>query len=154
MAPEFASNPIVVAGHICLDLIPEITTRKASLHELLEPGKLLAVGKAVTATGGSVANTGVALHKLGESVRLVGKVGDDPFGTAIREILEGSGRGLGSQLVTDPGSCSSYTVVISPPGIDRVFLHHSGTNDTFCQRDVRDGHFRGASMFHFGYPPS
>jgi len=148
-----SNGTIVAAGHICLDLIPEIPAGRASMAELFRPGKLVDVGRATTATGGSVANTGIALHRLGVPVRLVGKTGDDSFGDAIRRIVAGQGAGLADHMVTAAGAGSSYTIVISPPGIDRVFLHHSGPNDTFCAADVGTAHLEGASVLHFGYPP-
>jgi len=145
--------PIVVAGHICLDLIPEITTRKSSMEELLVPGKLLSVGPVTTATGGAVANTGLALHRLGLPVRLVGKIGVDPFGDVLLSILSRHGQHLKEYMVADPRTATSYSIVLNPPGIDRVFLHCSGANDSFGAPDIRPLHLAGASIFHFGYPP-
>jgi sugar/nucleoside kinase (ribokinase family) len=60
---------VVVAGHVCIDIIPEIGRD----FELL-PGRLVEIGTAVTATGGAVSNTGVALHLLGIPATLMGKV--------------------------------------------------------------------------------
>ena len=51
------------------------------------------------------------------------------------------------------GEVTSYTVVLNPPGIDRIFLHCPGANDTFTDEDVTDEVLGGASLFHFGYPP-
>lgn len=147
------TGDIVVAGHICLDLIPEIGVRKSSLAELLVPGKLLAVGPIITSTGGAVANTGLALHKLGLPVRLVGKVGADAFGGVVLGLLAKHGAKLTDYMVVDGASDTSYTVVVSPPGIDRVFLHHPGANNTFSADDVRKAHLHGAALFHLGYPP-
>jgi sugar/nucleoside kinase (ribokinase family) len=48
---------------------------------------------------------------------------------------------------------TSYTVVLNPPGIDRVFFHCPGANDTFTDADVADSVLAGAAMVHFGYPP-
>lgn len=31
---------------------------------------------------------------------------------------------------------TSYTVVIVPPGFDRIFLHNPGVNNTFCADDI------------------
>lgn len=148
------AGTIVVAGHICLDLIPTIGGQpRESLSDVLQPGKLVNVGPAVIATGGAVANTGLALHKLGVPVRLVGKVGADPFGDVVLQVLRNAGVGLDAGMVVDRSSNTSYTAVISPPGIDRVFLHHPGANDTFGAEDVRPDHMAGAALFHFGYPP-
>jgi len=132
----------VVAGHICLDIIPSFEHAAA-----IEPGQLTKIGPAVISTGGAVSNTGLALRRLGIRTRLIGKVGDDIFGRAIRQIAGSDG------MIVARGETSSYTIVISPPGVDRAFLHCPGANDTFRAADVTDAALRGAKLFHFGYPP-
>ena len=142
---------IVAAGHICLDITPVFPANKAydRVQDILIPGKLIQTEAADVHTGGSVANTGLALKLLGNDVRLLGKVGDDAFGAIVRNILASCGAG---GLLTDPGSSTSYSVVLAVPGVDRVFLHNPGANDTFVSSDIPDEALRGASMFHFGYP--
>ena len=143
---------IVAAGHICLDITPVFPANKAydRVQDILIPGKLIQTEAADVHTGGSVANTGLAFKLLGGDVRLLGKVGDDAFGTIVKKILSSYGAG---GLVTDPGSSTSYSVVLAVPGIDRVFLHNPGANDTFCGADIPDGALADAALFHFGYPP-
>ncbi len=143
----------VVAGHLCLDIIPQISAGPGGLTGLLVSGKLSAVGPAVLSTGGPVSNTGLALHKLGIPTRLIAKVGDDLFGMAIRRIVAAHGAGLADGMVIDPTVTSSYTVVVSVPGVDRIFLHHTGANDTFTVNDVRYDLVARSRLFHFGYPP-
>lgn len=140
---------VVVAGHICLDIIPEIPPSAGPL----DPGKLLEVGPAVLSTGGAVSNVGIALHKLGLSVRLVGKVGGDALGQIVLDILESEGEGLSKGMAVAPGEATSYSIVVSRPGQDRTFLHFPGANDTFAAADVPDEALEGALIFHFGYPP-
>ena len=144
---------IVVCGHICLDVIPRFAGGAARLEEVLVPGKLVNVGPAVTATGGVVSNTGLALHRLGVPTRLMGKLGDDLFGHALLEILRGYDSALAEGMIVAAGASTSYTVVISPPGVDRIFLHCPGANDTFGAEDVPYDQLAGARIFHFGYPP-
>ena len=129
---------IIAAGHICLDITPVVPEghRGKRLEEILEPGKLLNVGRADVHTGGSAANTGLALKLLGEDVTLMGKVGDDAFGSIIRELL--AKRGVGG-LLTDPAEVTSYSVVLALPGVDRIFLHNPGANDSFSNADIPDG---------------
>ncbi|MBN1942465.1 MAG: carbohydrate kinase family protein, partial [Phycisphaerae bacterium] len=43
-------------------------------------------------------------------------------------------------------------VVINFPGVDRIFLHCPGANDTFGATDVDSAALRDAKLFHFGYP--
>lgn len=143
---------IVAAGHICLDITPVFPANKAydRVQDILIPGKLIQTEAADVHTGGSVANTGLALKLLGNDVRLLGKVGNDAFGDIVRSILASYGAG---GLLTDAGSSTSYSVVLAVPGIDRVFLHNPGANDTFCGSDIPDEALADAVLFHFGYPP-
>ena len=140
---------VVVAGHICLDVFPALARGAA----LFRPGSTVEAGPVVFSTGGPVSNTGLALHKLGASTRLMGKVGDDLFGQAILEILEAHGAGLASGMVISAGEASSYSIILSPPGADRMLIHSPGCNDTFSAADVRYDLLETARAFHFGYPP-
>jgi len=142
----------IVGGHLCLDIIPELFREQAGLRGLATPGSLHFIGPAVLSTGGAVANTGLALHRLGIKTRLLGKVGDDAFGKVVSGLLESVGKGLAGGVVTAAGEPTSYTVVLSPPGSDRVFLHCPGTNDTYGAADVADAGLAGGRIFHFGYP--
>ncbi|RYG48639.1 sugar kinase [bacterium] len=139
-------SPVVVAGHLCLDIIPALPTLAG-----FEPGRLVEAGKVTLATGGAVSNVGGSLHALGAPVRLVGKVGDDPFADVVRRLL--NERELGERLTVAPGESTSYTVVINIVGQDRMFLHHPGCNDTFGPEDVPAESLEGAGHLHFGYPP-
>jgi sugar/nucleoside kinase (ribokinase family) len=138
---------VLVAGHICLDVIPPFSGEEKTS---LLPGSLYHVGPPLMTTGGVVANTGLALHRLGFSTRLVGKIGQDAFGEEIVKQLDIS---LRSGMILDPTSVTSYTIVINPPGSDRIFLHCPGANDAFSSVDIVDSHLEKISLFHFGYPP-
>ena len=143
---------LVVAGHICLDLIPAFRPEESrSLREIIRPGTLVHVGGAAVSTGGAVSNTGLAAIRLGLQTRLMGKIGDDFFGRGILEVLRNQGADDGMLVV--PGEESSYTIVIATPGADRMFLHNPGANDTFAADDVHLDVVRSARLFHFGYPP-
>lgn len=138
----------IVAGHICLDIIPEID------HKFdLIPGRLYEVGPPVMGTGGAVSNTGVALHLLGVPTTLMGKIGADAFGEIICEILRRYGPELDKGMVRTSGEVSSYTVVVNIPGVDRTFLHCPGANHHFGAADIDAGKLKGAALFHLGYPP-
>jgi len=144
----------IVAGHLCLDIIPQFVADLGSdLAAYLAPGRLTEVGAATFSTGGAVSNTGINLHRLGIRTRLMGKVGDDLLGQAIMDIVGSYSPDLAQGMVVVPGEASSYTLVIEPPGIDRLFLHYPGTNHTFGAEDIRYDLVAEARLFHFGYPP-
>lgn len=143
---------IVVAGHVCLDITPVFPDVKIDkVNELLIPGRLIQMGKADIHIGGSVANTGLGLKVLGADVSLMGKVGDDDFGTVVLSQIEHYASKEG--MIVSKGENTSYSIVIAPQGIDRIFLHHSGANNTFCSEDLNYDIIKEAKMFHFGYPP-
>lgn len=143
---------IVTAGHICLDITPEfITGEVRSPSQLLIPGKLIQMGNASVNLGGSVPNVGLALKRMGSDVKLMGKVGDDDFGKLVLSRLQAHGAAEG--MIVSKESSTSYSVVLAPRGIDRIFLHHAGANNDFYEHDLNFEQIEDASLFHFGYPP-
>lgn len=143
-----ASERILVAGHACVDLFPEMSSA------LPEPGGLAQVGALRFSGGGVVSNVGLALKRLGVPVRLLARAGDDPLGQSLREVYRREGVDSADELslVTVPGGMTSYSVVIQAPGEDRRFLHCPGVNDTFEGSDVSPETLAGCRHLHFGYP--
>lgn len=139
----------VVAGHICLDIIPALSRTQF----LPSPGRVLQVGPALLATGGLVSNTGLAVHKLGLKTRLMGKVGSDCFGQAILHLVNAFDQTLTKGMIETRKDGTSYSIILSPPGTDRVILHYAGCNDTFVADDIDYEMLANARLFHFGYPP-
>lgn len=145
----------VVAGHICLDIIPTFPKLEAkTMGQIFVPGTLVKIGKAAISTGGPVSNTGLALKKLGINVALIAKVADDFLGNAIIDLLKKSRMDKGISKVKLKDEVTSYTVAIAPPGFDRMFLHNPGTNNTFGYSDINFALVEKAKLFHLGYPPS
>ncbi len=143
----------IVAGHICIDItpvFPESTAKVTDLGEILKPGKLINMDAPDVHTGGAVANTGLGMKKMGADVRLVGKIGHDAFGGMVKEIL--GKHDADGDLIGADGETTSYSVVIAAPGIDRIFLHCPGANDTFDGTEIPDSVIEDADLFHFGYP--
>ncbi len=144
---------VMVGGHICLDLIPDLSDLKITgkgIGSVIVPGKLLNIGACSISTGGAVSNTGFALAKLGAKVAFSTKIGDDHFGRIILSEMRKYGGVEGVSL--SKSLDSSYTVVISPPRTDRSFLHCTGANDEYSSRDLPLGIMRDSRIFHFGYP--
>lgn len=142
-----APTGILVAGHVCLDVIP------AMKGPLPAAGGLAEVGEAVVSTGGAVSNVGIALHKLGVPTRLAGRLGDDAFGREVRRLYARVSAGLDANLRTVVDQPTSYTVVLSPAGEDRRFMHCPGVNETFTAADVTADSMSDMAVMHFGYPP-
>jgi sugar/nucleoside kinase (ribokinase family) len=145
---QFTSQ-VVVAGHICLDIIPEFFFGDF----LPEPGELVHVGPAIVSTGGPVSNTGLALFHLGIDTKLMGKVGKDAFGGIVVDLVKQRNPKLSDGIIVADGETTSYSVVLNLPDNDRSFLHCPGANDTFSSNDLKLEDINQTRFFHFGYPP-
>jgi sugar/nucleoside kinase (ribokinase family) len=141
-----SSVQVVVAGHLCLDLTPDLLDKK-----LPTGGGVSMSGSLAISPGGAVPNVGLALIRLGELVRLVGRTGDDAVAALLRSAL--------SIAVEQPSLCpvqgrgKSYSIVIAQSGMDRFFIHCPGANETFTSDAVRDEDLANGRWLHFGYPP-
>lgn len=141
----------VVAGHVCVDITPEIPGEEAaSINEVIAPGKLIPAGHITISTGGAVANTGLAMKLLGAEVTLMGMVGKDDFGDIVRRVL--CQYGCQDDMIVSEEVSTSYSIILAIPGIDRIFFHNPGANDVFCLRNLDLAKIREAALFHFGYP--
>lgn len=144
------SIDIISSGHLCLDLYPAMES--VPLESLSSPGKLFETGALEMSTGGSVSNTGLALHRLGANVRLLATVGDDLIGRVIVAFLKDRDPHLADYVTVQSGQPSSYSVLLSPQNVDRIILHCTGTNDTFGPQDIDYSLLESAKIFHLGYP--
>ena len=144
----------VVAGHICLDIIPGMQSfPQDGFQEAFQPGRLIEVGAAALSTGGPVSNTGLALHRLGIPTQLICKVGADAFGRIVRELINSYDPHLSEGIRVDPQTTTSYSIIVSPPDVDRIVLNNPAANDTFSADDVDYQLVSRVALFHFGYPP-
>ncbi|MCD7897372.1 MAG: carbohydrate kinase family protein, partial [Planctomycetaceae bacterium] len=142
----------VVLGLICLDVIPGFPAGSTAGGALFVPGKLIEITDAVLSSGGATSNTGLALHRLGFDVRIAGKIGDDTFGRALLDIFRAEAEHLARDMIISPDEGTSYSIVLNPPGQDRMIMHSVGPNATFISADVPDETL-SARLVHFGYPP-
>jgi sugar/nucleoside kinase (ribokinase family) len=143
---------ILVAGHLCVDVRPEIHSNE-SVKDLFLPGRLIETGALTATCGGAVFNTGVSLHRLGIPTRLAGKIGSDLFGDMVLKLIANQGAALSQDIVVGDEENTSYSILINPKHEDRIILHYTGANSTFDESDITDTMFDGVRLFHFGYPP-
>lgn len=148
-----AKPEALLVGHLCLDMFPKFPTGGSRVDEVLIPGRLIDIDGMELSTGGSANNTGQAMHNLGFNVRIVGKLGDDMIGRQVLDNLRPLGESVINEMIISPGEESSFTVILNPPGIDRIFLHSAATNNTFVSDDLPDSAMAGVRVVHYGYPP-
>jgi sugar/nucleoside kinase (ribokinase family) len=142
---------LVVAGHICLDILPDM--ERVPIRQLATPGALFEVGNLRFIPGGAVTNVGLAAYRLGALPALIATLGDDMIGQLIRAELSKTVPNLNTTFRLQAGQQSSYTIVLSPENADRIFLHCEGTNEHFDMDDIPYEVLEGNQVFHLGYPP-
>lgn len=140
----------VCAGHLCLDLVPEFLSRPPQLSDIFMPGKLTDIGALQISAGGSVINTGIAFSKFGLKTAIMAQVGDDELGRLTSEALKKVGD-VKEHLIISENASTSYSIVLSVPGYDRMFLQNPGTNSEFGMDDIDFELVKDARLLHIGY---
>ena len=144
---------IAIAGYTCVDLIPDFkkTECVTSLSNLFKPGKLIEIDGINVVLGGVVANTGLAMKKFNKKIFLNGLVGDDFMGKIIKEEFEKYNISEGIKTTKKAGT--AFSIVLAPPGVDRIFLESPGCNQIFDTSSINFEAISQSKVFHFGYPP-
>lgn len=85
--------------------------------------------------GGCALNTASTLVRLGLEAAVVGKVGPDPFGDFVLQLLDE--RGVERRGVSrDPSVATSATVVLVDSAGERTFLHLPGANGRLRREEL------------------
>lgn len=88
--------------------------------------------------GGKGANQAVAASRAGANVRLVGRVGKDGHGTAIRQVLAESKIGCRHVMPTDSASTGTAVIAVDDLGENQIILS-PGANAALTLADVDEG---------------
>lgn len=144
---------VVIAGYTCVDMVPNFKKDRTftGISDLFKPGKLIEIDGMNFVPGGVVPNTGLALKKFGKRVFLNGLIGDDFIGRIAKEWLDQYN--ISEGIVSTAASGTAFSIVLAPPGIDRIFLESPGCNMIFDSAFINFEAVSECSIFHFGYPP-
>jgi ribokinase len=100
-------------------------------------------GETVTGTdfqihpGGKGANQAVAVARLGHSVSMIGRLGDDAFGTQLRTHLESAGVNVDG-VMTTPGTSGVAVIIVGQNGENCIVIT-PGANALLTPNDL-DAH--------------
>ncbi len=100
-----------------------------------DEGKLALFERMEIHIGGCAANTGIALSILGTKVKVVGKVGEDPFGNFVIDTLLGNNIDADS-VRKDPETSTAFTFAMISSKGGRRFLHCLGADAAFSIDDI------------------
>lgn len=101
--------------------------------------------------GGAPCNVLAMLAKLGKSVAFIGKVGNDQFGSQLKDTLRAVGIDMRG-LVTDPVVHTTLAFVHTLPDGDRDFSFYRdpGADMMLTAQELAPGLVEQAKIFHFG----
>lgn len=129
---------IVVIGSLNVDLVVGVDRFPA-------PGETLLGSDTARHRGGKGGNQAVAAARAGAEVRMVGRIGDDPFATWLRDGLEREG--IDHHEVRTVADTASGMAFIS---VDRsgqnIIIVSPGANAHLHSRDFGEAIVRGASL--------
>ena len=100
-----------------------------------EPGKLVKVNSVTVHNGGNAMTASINLKKMGVEAKILGKVGNDIFGSYLRDCLDKfdvDTRGL----KVDENVQTSVSIVLLDATGERSFLHCTGTNAVMSINDI------------------
>jgi sugar/nucleoside kinase (ribokinase family) len=129
---------IVVADHVC-----------EPIDHLPRSGELVLTERTRLTLGGCAANVAVDLARLGRRTAVVGRVGDDPFGSFVAEELQRSGVDTRHLLAT-PGEATSCSMIVNVSGDDRRFIHARGANGSLTGAEISPDMLRQSRVVYVG----
>jgi sugar/nucleoside kinase (ribokinase family) len=118
------------------------------VDHLAPPGTSQRLEDVVLGPGGNSINTGIALARLGVTVRIAAAIGEDRFGQFIRDRVRAEGID-DSGLVTLPNGKTSTSIVLVQGSGERRFLHLRGVNACFSGQELNWKQVKGSRIFHY-----
>lgn len=121
-------NSVLVVGSLNMDQI-------FRLERFPRPGESLQAADVLTAPGGKGANQAVAAARMGAHVRMVGRVGEDAFGHALRQSLAEAGVDV-SGLRSTSGAPTGTSLIMLAVGVDNSIVFAPGANGRMTLADL------------------
>jgi len=103
------------------------------------------------APGGAPANVAVGVVRLGRSAGFVGKVGDDPFGHFLADVVKTAGVDISNMSYSGEARTALALIAVRSDGSkDLFFYRNPGADMTLGPDDFSDDYIKSAKAFHFG----
>lgn len=138
MPVDCLSVGILVADHLC-----------APIARVPRPGELILAESLPLCPGGCALNTAVDLAKVGVSVGVIGRVGDDAFGGYLIDVLNRSGADT-TGIRRDARFETSGSLIINVHGEDRRYIHAIGASAALRPEDIPLDRVRAAKALYVG----
>src|SRR5919199_516337 len=99
--------------------------------------------------GGAPANVAAAIAALGGKVELIAKVGADPFGNYLAEVMQSFGVGT-SYLLKDQSCFTTLAFVSLMTNGERDFYFNRGADAQLNTTEIEKINLNSFSIAHFG----
>lgn len=131
---------IIAIGEILVDFIP---SKIAPLKDLESFQKC---------AGGAPANFAVGIAKLGLDSGFIGKVGNDPFGKYLKDILEKSHVNTNHIIFAKDEERTSLAFVFFDEQLDRdfFFYRNNAADINLETEEIKKDYFQRVKFLHFG----
>lgn len=115
-----------------------------------DKGKSLSAGNNfLKKPGGAPTNVAAAIAALGGEVELAAKVGNDPFGKQLIEVMESFGVGT-KVMLTDDTHFTTFAYVSLMENGERDFVFNRGADGQLSIEDINAIDLTGIGIIHFG----
>lgn len=121
-------RPIVVVGSINMDLVCRV-------RQMPAPGQTVMGGDLSTVPGGKGANQAVAAARLGGRVKMVGRVGEDDFGSRLLNGLKQHGVNTSHVQITE-GTASGCAMILVDGSGENSIVVSPGANGKVTPADI------------------
>jgi fructokinase len=130
---------VLCIGDLLIDFVPTVTGTGLADAPAFEK-----------APGGAAANVAVGLARLGVPSAFAGKVGDDPFGHFLADVLRSHGVDVGPLRFDSRARTALAFVSLRADG-EREFLfyRHPSADMLFTAADIAEAAIAGAKALHF-----
>lgn len=128
----------IAIGELLIDFTPAPVPKEQNPHYALNPG-------------GAPANVMVAMQRLGAKTGFIGKVGEDSFGTFLKNTLAKEGLET-SGVIMDPETLTTLAFVTLDDRGDRSFsFYRNGSADVMLKdKDINVKLIEDANILHYG----
>lgn len=131
---------LVTLGEALIDFVPDV--RGVALED---------AERFVRAAGGAPANVAVGASRLGVRAAFLGKVGDDPFGRHLMQVLEREGVNTRGMRLDDEARTALAFVSLTESGErDFVFYRNPSADMRYRPDEVDEGALAVADALHVG----
>lgn len=115
-----------------------------------DTGSTLAKGENfIKKPGGAPTNVAIAIAALGGKVLLAAKVGADPFGQQLEDVLKEFGVST-THIIRDKNSFTTFAYVSLMKDGERDFVFNRGADGQLNDRDIEGIDLDECSIIHFG----